>query len=74
MTFGEYVKLLENPQYWDRISLDVDRTTFVKELDKIRAIRNDVVHFDPDGISDEDLQALRRFVGFMQKLRDIGAT
>lgn len=74
LTFGEYVKLLENPQYWDRISLDVDRTTFVKELDKIRAIRNDVVHFDPDGISDEDLQALRRFVGFMQKLRDIGAT
>jgi len=46
----------------------------VKELDNVRLIRNDVMHFDPDGISDDDLQALRRLVAFLQKLRDIGAT
>jgi CBS domain-containing protein len=74
LTFGEYVRLLENPAQWERLSLGVDRATFVKELDKIRGIRNDVMHFDPDGITEADLQALRRFVGFLQRLRDIGAT
>lgn len=74
LTFGEYVRLLENPTLWDRLKLGVDRATFVKELDNVRVIRNDVMHFDPDGISDDDLHALRRFVAFLQKLRDIGAT
>lgn len=74
LTFGEYVRLLENPSLWDRLALGIDRATFVKELGNVRLIRNDVMHFDPDGISDEDLQALRRFVAFLQKLRDLGAT
>jgi CBS domain-containing protein len=73
LTFGEYVRLLENPDNWSRVGHGVDRATFTKELDKIRVIRNDVMHFDPDGIGEEDLEALRRFVAFLQKLRDIGA-
>jgi hypothetical protein len=73
LTFGEYVRLLENPENWKRLKLGVDRAVFVKELDRIRAIRNDVMHFDPDPLGEENLGALRRFVGFLQKLRDIGA-
>lgn len=74
LTFGEYVRLLENPSLWDYLGLGVDRATFVKELDNVRLIRNDVMHFDPDGVSDDDLLALRRFGAFLQKLRDLGAT
>lgn len=73
LTFGEYVRLLERPALWGRLALGIDRVTFVRELDRIRGIRNDVMHFDPDGITDGDLQTIRRFVGFLQKLMDIGA-
>ncbi len=59
LTFGEYVRILENPAHWETVSIDMDRPTFVKRLDEIRRIRNDVMHFHPDGISDEDLEVLR---------------
>jgi len=52
--------------------LGVDRVVFGKGLDEVRRIRNDVMHFDPDGLSDEDLATLRRFVQFLQGLREIG--
>lgn len=59
LTFGEYVRLLENPDHWETVSIDMDRPTFVKRLDDVRKIRNDVMHFHPDGISDDDLEVLR---------------
>ena len=71
LTFGEYIRLLENPVNWKKINLNVDRVIFTKELDKIRKIRNDVVHFDPDGISEDAQETLRRFVNFLQQLQDV---
>ncbi|MEX1361806.1 MAG: CBS domain-containing protein [Nannocystaceae bacterium] len=72
MTFGEYVRLIAKPEHWDLLGLELDRTFFIKNLDRVRQIRNDVMHFDPDGLSDDDLRFLRGFSRFMQKLRRIG--
>ena len=69
LTFGEHIRLLENPKNWNRIGLNVDRAVFTRELNKIRGIRNDVMHFDPDGISEDERATLRRFVHFLQKCR-----
>lgn len=71
LTFGEYLRLLEMPAHWDKTGMQVDRRTFVKELDKVRLIRNDVMHFDPDGITAEDHTLLRRFVQFLHEMRVI---
>jgi len=46
---------------------------FIKKLDEIRRIRNDVMHFDPDGIPDQDIDKLRDFVRLMQSLARVGA-
>lgn len=73
LTFGEYIRLLENPEFWNKAQILVDRTVFVKELDKVRRIRNDVMHFDPDGISQEDHTLLRHFVQFLHDIRRIGS-
>ncbi|TWT64910.1 CBS domain-containing protein [Crateriforma conspicua] len=59
LTFGEYIRLMENPDNWDALGIDLDRATFTKRLDEVRRIRNDVMHFDPDGISDADKEILR---------------
>jgi predicted transcriptional regulator len=41
-------------------------------MDKVREIRNDVMHFDPDGILPTDLERLRDFANFLQRLQTIG--
>lgn len=74
LTFGEYIRLLEEPDRWGRIAMRVDRKYFIESLDNIRRIRNDVMHFDPDGIPPEDTVALRDFARFLQKLETIGVT
>jgi CBS domain-containing protein len=71
LTFGEYIRLFQVDKNWSRVGLKVDKTIFIKELDKVRIIRNNIMHFDPDGISDDDHKLLRHFVRFMQQLQEI---
>jgi CBS domain-containing protein len=72
LTFGDYVRLLESDDRFDKINVPVDRKTFCKQLDEVRRIRNDVMHFDPDGILPSDLTRLREFANFLQRLKTIG--
>jgi hypothetical protein len=69
LTFGDYICLLEKKELWSQLQLSIDRAIFIASLDKVRVIRNDVMHFDPDGITESDLDALRKFVGFLQRLQ-----
>lgn len=68
LTFGEYVRLLQNEDRWSKLGLGIDRGIFTKDLERIRSIRNDVMHFDPDPLAEKDLDALRQFVRFLQSL------
>jgi hypothetical protein len=74
LTFGEYIRLLENPSRWTQLALPIDRCIFCKELDRVRKIRNDVMHFDSDGPVPEQLDALRSFTRFLQRLKAVGGT
>lgn len=71
LTFGEYVRLLEKPERWNRLNLGIDRDLFCKDLDRVRKIRNDVMHFDPDGITGKDLAKLQTFAQFLQRLDEL---
>jgi predicted transcriptional regulator len=73
LTFGEYVRLLENETRWTKVGLTLNRAEFVKRLGEIREIRNDIMHFDPEGLDDKDLKTLREFSRFMTQLRTLGA-
>jgi CBS domain-containing protein len=74
LTFGEYKRLLEDPARWCTLNLELDRSVFIQLLDKVRETRNDVMHFDPDGIEDEALVVLREFAKFLRTLQTVGAT
>lgn len=69
LTFGEYVRLIQEPRRWDRLGLKIDRATFVKDLEKVNGIRNDVMHFDPEGITEVELDELRKTAKFLQEVR-----
>lgn len=68
LTFGEYVRLLENPQHWGDLSLSINRSAFTQRLDNVKNVRNEVMHFKPDPIEPEKIEMLRTFVGFMREL------
>ena len=68
LTFGEYLRIIQKPEHWDLLGLRVDRTVFCAEMDKVREIRNDVMHFDPDGIDEDQYDQLRRFSRLMDEL------
>jgi len=72
LTLGECQRLIENPDNWKTLDILIDRGVFIKKLDGIRRIRNDVMHFDPDGIPEQDLDKLRDFVRLMQALARMG--
>lgn len=73
LSFGEYLRLLENEDRWNKLGTTLDRKTFCAGLDSVRKIRNDVMHFDPDGILPTDLEQLRHFAKFLQRLQVIQA-
>lgn len=72
LTLGEYIRLLQAEDNWRRLSLRLDRAQFLKWLDQVRQVRNDVMHFDPDPVSVEGLQLLREAARMMQTLLRVG--
>lgn len=68
LSFGEYARLLERPESWPKIKVAFDRSSFLKELEEVRSLRNDVMHFDPDPLDDSDLLTLRQFTAFLQRV------
>ncbi|MDE2892183.1 MAG: CBS domain-containing protein [Chloroflexota bacterium] len=68
LTFGEYCRLLENEQRWQKADIKASRKEFIAHLELAREIRNDVMHFDPDGLSEHDLRSLLQISQFVELL------
>ncbi len=66
LTFGEYIRVIQVPDNFKKLKINIDRVMFIKQLDDVRKIRNDVMHFDPDGVSEPDLELLRQTALFFQ--------
>lgn len=65
MTFGEYIRVIQNNEMWKLLSLPFDKADFEKDLESVRKIRNGVMHFHPDGISENELKILRSMSKFL---------
>ncbi|MGH6671153.1 MAG: CBS domain-containing protein [Xanthobacteraceae bacterium] len=71
LTMAQYITLFRNDQIWNRIGLKVDSREFAALLEKVRSIRNEVMHFDRDPITKDQLDVLKRAARFMQKLNEL---
>lgn len=72
LSFGDYIKLLENPVTFEKIQIPVDRKILIKRLDQVREIRNQVMHFSPDdpvSENEEKQKTLRDIASFLRMLR-----
>lgn len=68
LSFGEYILLIEKPDNWEKLKLKIDRASFIKQLNIIREIRNDIMHFDPEGITFEQKEDLKNMAKFLTDL------
>jgi CBS domain-containing protein len=72
LSFGDYQQVLGNPAAWQRLAWPLDHKKFIKRLDRIRELRNDVLHFNsPDPMAPEGVHQLREF---SRVLRQFGKT
>jgi predicted transcriptional regulator len=68
LTFGEYVRLLGAPENWDKLQWNVDRKVFVATLEEVRVVRNEVMHFSPDPVTEGQVMLLQNFVSWLKVL------
>lgn len=68
MSFGDYVSVFGNEKQWKKIKISADRKTFIDTLEQIRKIRNEVMHFRPEGIGKVKKEVLRQFVAYLRTL------
>jgi CBS domain-containing protein len=68
LTLGETLRLIENPSNWDQLCWPVERSEFITALNDVKDIRNDVMHFSPDPLSEVQERALLNFVGWLRAM------
>lgn len=69
LMFGDYKNIFEDEALFGRCGwTDIDRAVFVGRLDRVRVIRNEVMHFSPEGVRDEHTRALKAFIKFIKGL------
>lgn len=68
LTLGEYQRLLENPEAWDRLSLQINKKPFIEGLTQVRLVRNGVMHFEPGGPTGADRKRLSSFLELIYQL------
>lgn len=68
MSFGDYYFFLNKEDNWSKTGLGVDRSEFCKLLNEVREIRNSIMHFNTDKISDGDQRVLERFLRFVRRI------
>jgi predicted transcriptional regulator len=66
LTLGEYVRVLENPDRWKRMDWPADRRVFMTALREVREVRNEIIHFSPDPLEEERVEALRLFIRWLR--------
>ena len=68
LLLGSYYQLLEPPEHWKRLSLDICKRFFLEQLNSATNIRNKVMHFNPRGLEPEYLEQLNEFADRLREL------
>lgn len=65
MTFGEYVKALGDKRVWARLELPFDQDVCVKTLEKVRVVRNAIMHFG-EPVAEDSAQAIGHTLNWLR--------
>ena len=68
LSFGEYIRLIEARENWNRLTLPLDRRVFVKLLRDVKGVRNEIMHFSPDDLSSDNLDKIEKLRKLLEQL------
>ena len=68
LTFAEYRGIFGNKDNWERLGLDIHRREFIKNLEAVQEIRNEVAHFNPKGLDDGQRRTIRNVARFFDRV------
>lgn len=68
LTIGQIIRVFKEPERWARPKWELPHDGFVEKLDEIRRIRNDVAHFRPNPLTDDQRQQVESFAGMVKSL------
>ena len=68
LTLGGYLRLLGSEERWAKLGISIDRSVFLKQLERVREIRNDVMHFSAEPRDQSDLQELEGMARFCRTI------
>ncbi|MFD9814049.1 CBS domain-containing protein [Streptomyces sp. NPDC059080] len=68
LTFGAYGHLLRARENWAALEWRVDQQHFLTALEECRVLRNDLMHFSPDPVTDDQLLPVQ---GLLELLRSM---
>jgi len=66
LSIGDYKRLLESKENWDRLELYFDQKEFIRQLDEIRVIRNTLMHFSTDELDEEQVAKIQQMVKLLR--------
>ncbi|WUD72201.1 N-6 DNA methylase [Streptomyces sp. NBC_00510] len=67
LSIGDYQRVLQNKDAWEKLGWSLDRKIFMERLDQIREIRNDLMHFNPDPLPDDAVQKIRHMINVLRQ-------
>ncbi|MBY6350801.1 CBS domain-containing protein [Rhodococcoides corynebacterioides] len=70
MTMGDYEMILTDPEVWTGLDWPISRKLFRKRLEELRTIRNDVMHFNRDGVPPQTSARFRHFIDLLRYVAD----
>ncbi len=67
LTLGDFVRIVQNPEAWDRLNMPFDREEFSNMLDEVRELRNRLMHFR-DPLTENETNRLQNYCDMVRKI------
>lgn len=68
LVLKQFERVFEKPDRWAKLGWGIRQDYFVTELAAVRKIRNEVAHFRPSPLTQEQLDRLEKFAGMLRDL------
>ena len=68
LTFGQYLRIIEGNENWEKLNLKFDKKIIIEKLTAVKNLRNDIMHFDPTDITPEQVNELSNGSDFLNSV------
>ncbi|MGW7515877.1 CBS domain-containing protein [Streptomyces sp. NPDC054796] len=69
LSMGDYKHVLRDEKNWGALGWNIDKELFLVALDQCRVFRNQLMHFSPDPVTEQQLRPLRGLLDLLRSLR-----